>query len=113
MAKNAYLAKQRALQNELFKEGFDHGLQWGFDMAIIAMHREFGIGENRAKRFRDRLQEAQDEFHDAVLANDETDVKRELLDRELRSIYGDLEYDFNERYPGAKRYDYTRRVGDK
>lgn len=113
MAKNGYLEKQRAVHKELFKEGFDHGLQWGFDMAVIAIHREFGIGESRVKRFYDRLQATQDEFHDAVLSNDETDVQRERLDRELRSIYGELEYSFHERYPAAKQYHYMKRVGDK
>lgn len=113
MSKNAYLEKQRALQTELFKEGFDHGLQWGFDMAVVAIHREFGIGESRVKRFYERLQKTQDEFHDAVLCNDETDVQRERLDRELASIYGNLEYSFYQRYPAAKKYTYTKRVGDK
>ena len=113
MGKNGYLEKQREVHKGIFKEGFDAGLQWGFDMAVVTLHREFGIGESRVKRFYDRLQATQDEFHDAVLSNDETDVQRVRLDRELASIYGELEYDFEQRYPMAKQYHYMKRVGDK
>lgn len=110
---NAYLAKQKALQNELFKQGFDHGLQWGFDMAIIALNREFGFGNTRAVRFAEMMLKAQKEFGDAISATDESDVQRVRLDRELEAIYGKINYTFSERYPAAKEFNYEKRVSKK
>lgn len=107
---NAYLAKQQLLKSALTKQGFDHGLQWGFDLAVIVLNREFGFGEERIKRFAERMQEVQNEYNDAVAATDESDVKRVLMDRELTNICGKLEYSFEQRYPAAKGFDYTRRV---
>lgn len=107
---NAYLAKQQLLKSALTRQGFDHGLQWGFDLAVIALNREFGFGEERIKRFAERMQEVQDEFNDAVASTDESDVKRVLMDRELTNIHGKLEYSFHERYPAAKEFNYSRRV---
>lgn len=107
---NAYLAKQQLLKSALIKQGFDHGLQWGFDLAVLALNREFGFGEERIKRFAERMQEAQSEYNDAVAATDESDVKRVLMDRELTNIYGELEYSFEQRYPAAKEFNYSRRV---
>ena len=107
---NAYLAKQQLLKAALIKQGFDHGLQWGFDLAVIALNREFGFGEDRIKRFAERMQEVQSEYNDAVAATDESDVKRVLMDRELEAIYGELQYSFEERYPAAKEFNYSRRV---
>lgn len=107
---NAYLAKQQLLKSVLIKQGFDHGLQWGFDLAVIVLNREFGFGEERIKRFAERMQEVQSEYNDAVAATDESDVKRVLMDRELAAIFGKLEYTFEERYPAAKEFNYRKRV---
>lgn len=108
--KNSYAAKQQLLKSALIKQGFDHGLQWGFDMAVLTLNREFGFGEERIKRFAEQLQATQDEYNDAIAATDESDVLRVRMDRELAGIYGELEYSFEERYPAAKEFNYTRRV---
>ena len=107
---NAYLAKQQLLKAALTRQGFDHGVQWGFDLAVIANNREFGKGKKGAERFAKMMQALQEEYGDALAATDESDVLRVRMDRELEAIYGELQHSFHERYPAAKEFNYSRRV---
>ena len=105
MAKNAYArelqrrkAELKAASMEVAQEVKDLALNDVMKMAVIALNEEFGLGNERLRRFAIRLYEVSKEFD--ALAGDEADFDyaREKMNQRIAQIFGDEPVDFHLRY---------------
>lgn len=111
MGKN-FVQKQYAEREAVLNIGISMGIQTACDYVAIALHdsevmKGDPMGEERITRIL-KAAIAQDErFHKAFLPNDpEADYAQEVLDRELKEIYGSDFSPFAERYPKIKKVKY-------
>ncbi len=114
MAKNAFLERQKALQNSCFAAGLRCGRQQILDMMSLVL-RDSNImgkdtfGKDRLLKVVKGIGEYIDKFQPAWEKNDETDYYRAKLDDALAEAYGETLHDsFLERYEFAPEYDYTK-----
>lgn len=114
MAKNDFLAKQRALQNACFQAGLQSGRQQILDMLSIVLNDpdimgKDVFGKDRLLKVVNGVGEYIDVFQKAWEKNDETDYWRVKLDAHLARIYGEGMHDtFEKRYEYCPDYDYTK-----
>lgn len=118
MAKNDYLSRQRAREQEVFDAGLRIGRQQMCDYITLALRDQTVMGKDTfgAKRIvavLNGVKRLMDEFHPAFDKCDEADYYQEKLDCALRDAYGDEIRDgffsFNERYEIVKKFDYNTR----
>ena len=114
MAKNDFLAKQRAIQQGFFRAGEQTGRQVMLDMMVLAL-RDPEImgkdifGKDRLLKVVNGIKKYMDIFDPAFQATDETDYYRAKLDAALAEAFGDGMNDtFLQRYEFAKEYDYVK-----
>lgn len=114
MAKNDFLAKQRAIQQGFFRAGEQTGRQVMLDMMVLSL-RDPEImgkdifGKDRLIRVVKGIEKYMDEFDQAFRATDETDYYRAKLDAALAEAFGEGMHDtFLKRYEFAKEYDYLK-----
>ena len=107
--KNAYLAKQNAVYDEMLNRGRRHGEQYTMDCVMIALHRK-GWGYKRIKELFDLVGEVADYYAPTIRKCMEQDVFQERMDAEIRSfVDGHQEfYPFKDRYPLIKTAGYDR-----
>lgn len=109
MAKNDFLAKQRALQQAFFDAGIQSGRQQIMDMLSLVLHEKFGFGKDRLVTVITGIGECIDKFQTAWEKSDEADYYQRKLDECLAAIYGESLHDsFYERYKYAPEYDYMK-----
>lgn len=114
MAKNAYMARMRAMQNGYFEAGLQCGRQQILDMMSLVLRDPDIMGKDIFGR--DRLMKVVkgvgdyiDLYQVAWEKSDETDYYRAKLDAALAEAYGqELHDSFLKRYEFAPEYDYTR-----
>lgn len=105
---NAYLKKQTAAQNAVFDTAQDFMLQFCVDLMTIVFHKR-GYGAERMKDAIEDFMQLHDKYLTAFdVKHPEADYHRELLDREMRSVFGDEASPFEERYPMAKKIRYDK-----
>lgn len=110
---NAYLKKQQAVQNALFDATQDFMLQFCVDLMTIVLHNR-GYGAERMTAVIEEFMEMHNKYIDAFdVKNPEADYVRELLDREMRSVFGDKADSFDVRYPMAKEIRYDKPLKHK
>ena len=114
MAKNDFLAKQKALQRACFDAGLQCGRQQIMDMMSLVL-RDADImgkdtfGKERLLKVVKGIGEYIDTYHKAWIKDDETDYYRAKLDEDLAQAYGDGLHDsFLQRYDVAPEYDYMK-----
>lgn len=109
-AKNAYIAKQNAVYDEMLNAGRRHGEQYAFDCIEVALHRKFGWGYGRIKKLFTEAMKTMDYYAPSMMRGMEQDIYQERLDRELREIIGGNEtfYPFADRYPVVKTAGYQK-----
>ncbi len=115
MAKeNAYLKKQRTLQNAFFQAGLQCGRQQILDMVTLVL-RDPSImgkdifGKERLLKVVKGCGDYIDKYQQAWEKTDETDYYRAKLDAALAEAYGDGLHDsFMQRYEFAPEYDYNK-----
>ena len=114
MAKNDFLAKQRALQNACFDAGLRCGRQQVLDMVSLVL-RDAKImgkdtfGKERLMKVVMGVGEYIDLYNPAWQKDDETDYYRAKLDAALAEAYGESLHDsFLQRYEFAPEYDYQK-----
>ena len=96
--KNKFLAgfQEKIIFNRKFT------LQQSLDMALIALNREFGFGEDRLMRFSRRFQDVYDEYATLVIDDSKDDATIEYskakLDAELQDCCGKSFVDWDARY---------------
>ena len=115
MAKNDYLSRQRAREQEVFDAGLRIGRQQMCDFITLALREPDVMRKDTfsGKRIVAVLQEVKrkmEEFSPAFEKCDEADYYQEKLDRLLREAYGDEIDDgffaFHDRYECVKKFDY-------
>ena len=119
MAKNDFLAKQRALQHGHFTAGLQSGRQQIIDCVSLALRDPEIMGKDIFGK--DRLLKVVkgvgkyiDLYQKAWEKDDETDYYRAKLDAALADAYGDGLHDsFSKRYEFCPDYDYVRGVWKK
>lgn len=114
MAKNDFLAKQKALQRACFDAGLQCGRQQIIDMMSLVL-RDADImgkdtfGKDRLLKVVKGIGEYIDKYQKAWEKDDETDYYRAKLDDALAEAYGEGLHDsFLKRYDVAPEYDYMK-----
>ena len=114
MAKNNFLAKQRALQQGFFSAGLQSGRQQIIDLVSLVLRDPDIMGKDTFGRDRllkvvNGVGEYIDLYQKAWEKDDETDYYRAKLDAALADAYGDGLHDsFLVRYEFAPEFDYTK-----
>ena len=113
MAKNDYIAKQRAKERAFFDAGLQMGRQQIIDMLALVLHDPDTMGRDTFGR--ERLNKVVaaigkyiDEYHLAFVRHDETDYWRKKLDEALAEAFGTAEVQdsFMKRYEFLPDFDY-------
>lgn len=114
MAKNDFLAQQRALQRACFDAGLKSGRQQIIDMLSLVLRdsdimKSDTFGKDRLLKVVQGINEYIHKFQPAWEKTDETDYYRAKLDAALAEAYGDGMHDsFLQRYEFAPEYDYMK-----
>ena len=115
MAKNDFLAKQRAIQQGFFNAGLQSGRQQIMDVVSLVLRdpKIMGkdtFGKGRLMKVVNGVREYIDLYQKAWEKDDETDYYREKLDLALEKAYGkELHDSFLIRYEFAPEFDYKKR----
>ena len=114
MAKNNYLARQKALQDACFDAGLRCGRQQILDMVSLVL-RDTNImgkdtfGKERLLKIIKGVGDYIDKYNLAWQKHDETDYWRDKMDEALAEAYGEELHDsFTKRYEFAPEYDYMK-----
>ena len=114
MAKNDFLARQRAIQMGFFKAGIQSGRQQIIDMFSLVLRDpdimgKDTFGKDRLLKVIKGIGEYIDKYQKAWEMDDETDYYRAKLDDALAEAYGEkLHNSFLERYDSAPEFDYVK-----
>lgn len=113
--KNAFLEKQRKMEDAIFSAGIRCGIQYNNDCYHIVLNDPDVMGRNTfgAKRLEEihRAVEAMSDYFEPALntRNPECDVFRDRMDRRLRRIWKDRLCPFEERLHELKKCSYGRK----
>lgn len=110
---NAYLDKQRKMQQDYFDAGEDFGIQKAWDYIQIALRdpEVMGkdvLGRKRIEKLYKKLCELADYYQTAFTDDKEADYRQEELDAHLREIWDINLCTFYERYPKMKKLGYNK-----
>lgn len=113
MAKNDYLARQKARDRAVFEAGEEIGMQRMWDAVQLALRKPSVVnkdihGRLRLEKLYQGVKEVMDTFHPAFTADVEADWHQEKLDDALREIWGDELEPFKDRYPTIKQHGYDK-----
>jgi hypothetical protein len=113
MAKNDYLARQRAAQQTYLDIGEEMGIQKAWDYIQIVLHNPAVMGKNalgkgKIKKVYEELAKVSDHYKTAFSDDKEADYRQEELDGVLREIWGDEFVPFKDRYPYIKEQSYKK-----
>lgn len=115
MAKNDFLAKQKALQHACFEAGLRSGRQQILDMVSLVLRDpdimgKDTFGKDRLLKIVMGVGEYIDTYQKAWEKDDETDYYRTKLDAALAEAYGDGLHDsFTQRYEYCSEFNYKTR----
>lgn len=113
MAKNNFMARQKALQQACFDAGLQSGRQQILDMMSLVLRDpdimgKDTFGKDRLIKVVKGIGEYIDVYQKAWEKDDETDYYQKKLDDALADAYGDgLADTFYKRYEFAPEFDYT------
>lgn len=113
MAKNDFLAKQRAMQQGFLEVGEMFGIQKMWDYLQLVLHDpnvmgKDTFGQERLKKVYEAMKALTEEYSKAFTTDKEADYYQEKMDRKLREIWGDKTLPFYERYPDLKKVKYDK-----
>lgn len=114
MAKNDYLARQRALIRSAADAGEQTGIQMMWDYMTIALRDPEVVGKDifgdkRLRRLLNRIQELRHEFQPAFIDGPEMDYYQEKLDGCIREVWSEEDFfPFRERYPSIQTFGYDK-----
>lgn len=112
MAKNDYLAKQRAMKQAYLEAGVQTGRQQIIDCMVLALHDpqimgKDTFGANRILNVVKGIGAYLDTYMEAFHATDESDYYQSKLDAALAEVLGDgMKDSFVDRYEYVKQMDY-------
>ena len=114
MAKNDFLAKQKAAKEAFFYAGLQSGRQQILDMMSLVLRDPEVMGKDvfgkgRLIKVVQAIGEYIDKYQTAWEKSDEADYYQKKLDAELAKAYGEYLADsFYDRYRYATEYDYMK-----
>ena len=113
MAKNDYLEKKAYREKALLDIGVDSGAQRIIDYLQVILHdpKVMGkdvFGKGRLKIVLDAIDERDKYYADAYTTKKNADKLQDELDKELKDIWGDEAYSFDERQPYIKKPEYRK-----
>ena len=114
MAKNDFMARQKAIQRGFFDTGLRCGRQQIIDMLSLVLRDQdiMGkdtFGKDRLLKVIKGIGEYIDTYQKAWEKDDETDYYRAKIDAALAEAYGENLHDsFLQRYDSAPEFDYTK-----
>ena len=112
--KNAFLERQRQMEDAMFQAGMRCGIQYNNDIDHIVLNDPDIMGKDvmGAKRLEKihKAAEAMSEYYEPALdaRKPEADVFRDRMDKKLRKIWGDRMVPFEERLDELKKCRYGR-----
>lgn len=111
--RNDFLKKRDERDRRYYEAGMQMGIQLVHDFMQMALRDPEAVGKDvfgrsRIEKLFKRVSEYDHHFHLAFTDHVEADKIQEEMDSVLREIYGDELVPFNERYPYAKTYGYTK-----
>lgn len=115
MAKNGYLEKKAYREKALLDIGIDCGAQRIIDYLQVVLHdpKVMGgqkniFGPKKLRRILAAIDERDKYYAKAYTLDKEADKLQEELDQELRDIWGEEAYLFDERQPYIKKPEYKK-----
>ena len=115
MAKNGYLEKKAYREKALLDIGVDSGAQRIIDYLQVVLHdpKVMGgqkniFGPKKLRRILAAIDERDKYYAKAYTLDKEADKLQEELDQELRDIWGEEAYPFDERQPYIKKPEYKK-----
>lgn len=110
---NKFLQQIDKAKQECFVAGCDIATQQMFDMLCLVLHdpevmgKYRTIGGEQLRRIHVALLEQESKYHDAWMFTPESDYLQEMLDANLREIFGEIE-PFQKRYPLCREWNYNK-----
>lgn len=113
MAKNGYLEKKAYREKALLDIGVDSGAQRIIDYLQGVLHDPKIMGKDvfgpkRLRRVLAGIDERDKYYAGAYTLGKEADRLQEELDRELKDIWGEEAYSFDERQPYIRKPEYRK-----
>ena len=114
MAKNDFLARQKARDRMMLEIGLQCGRQQIIDMMSLVLRNPKYVdrdtfGKGRLMKVVKGIGYYLDKYEPAFQKNDESDYYQKKLDDELAEAYGEELHDsFHKRYEFAPEFDYTK-----
>lgn len=113
MAKNDFLARQKARDQALFEAGERIGMQRMWDAMQLALRNPEIVGKDTMGRKRlEKVYEGTKQeiakYHKAFTKDVEADYLQEKMDQALGEIWGEDLTPFHERYSELKQYGYDK-----
>ena len=113
MGRHDYLAQQRMMQQCFIDVGEQFGIQKMWDYICIVLHDPKVMGKDtfgakRLEKIFEAMKKMADEYSTAFSQDKEADYYQEMLDRQLRDIWGDKAEPFYVRYPDLKKIKYDK-----
>jgi len=110
---NAYLEKQKQMQQYYFETGEAVGFQRCLDYMQTLLRNPKYVGKDIFGRKRwellyEGLKDCDKQFGEAFTMGVEADYCQEKLDANIREIFGDDTLPFAERYPSFKQCSYSK-----
>jgi hypothetical protein len=110
---NGYLNRKNAERNALIFAAQDAMMQYDVDILTILLHSR-GYGKTRMMTLIDEFIKLHDKYMIAFDPSEpEADYYRELLDREMRAVFGEDADPFEVRFPAAKQIFYDKPMKHK
>lgn len=113
MAKNGYLEKKAYREKALLDIGVDSGAQRIIDYLQCVLHdpKVMGkdiLGPKRLRKVLAAIDQRDKYYADAYTTKKNADKLQDELDLELKGIWGEEAYSFEERQPYIKKPEYTK-----
>lgn len=113
MAKNDYLARQKARDKAIFEAGERIGMQRMWDAVQLALRNpeimiKDTMGRKRLEKVYEGTKQEMEKYHKAFTKDVEADYHQEKLDAALREVWGKDLSPFRERYSELKVYGYDK-----
>ena len=113
MAKNGYLEKKAYREKALLDIGVDSGAQRIIDYLQCVLHDPEVMGKDvfgpsRLRKVLDAIDKRDKYYAKAYTLDKEADKLQAELDAEIRDIWGEEAYSFDERQPYIKKPEYRK-----
>lgn len=113
MGRGDFLAQQKQMQQDCIDLGEKFGIQKMWDYISIVLHDPDVMGKDtfgaqRLDKIYEAMKKLADEYSVAFSQDKEADYYQDMMDRQLKEVYGDRAEPFYVRYPELKKIKYDK-----